>query len=168
MNGNRRVVMKRFLFLLSCLVAGLVSVTCLAAEPNVKEQVGTLVQLFRSHEWRPAIALLLTILIYFWRRFDKIIIAKIESKYIPWITALMGFLATLPSHLSVTPFVWANFILDGFVTGAESALLWSLVGKAVLPKVFGEVGTEEEKTAANDLRAEKDEKNQEKEEGKKQ
>lgn len=100
----------------------------------------TLVQLFKDHKWRPAIAALITLIIFFWRRYlGVLLIKKIPAKHLGWVTAVIGLLAALPANLATEPFVWWKFVLDGFVTGAEAALLWSTVGKLVLPKVFGEV-----------------------------
>lgn len=110
---------------------------------NVVSGVKMVVKLFKEHKWRPAIAALLTLIIFFWRRFiGKLLIAKIPAKYMAWVTAGIGLLATLPAHLMVEKFNIWTFLLDGFVTGAEAAILWSLVGKHLLPKVFGEVKAE--------------------------
>jgi len=112
-----------------------------ASDVPVAEQVSVIVQLFKTHNWRLAGAACLTFIVFIWRRYDKWVIAKVPSWVLPWIAAGLGLLATLPAHLSKTPFVWWQFLIDGFVTSAEAAMFWSLLGKNVLPKIFGDVPT---------------------------
>jgi len=110
------------------------------APKDVVSGVSTVVSLFKEHKWRPAIAALLMLLVFIWRRFlGGLLIKKIPAKHMAWVTAAMGLLAALPAHLTVEHFSVWKFLLDGFVTGAQAAILWSMLGKHFLPKVFGEV-----------------------------
>lgn len=110
------------------------------AAPPVVETVTGIVKMFKNHEVKAAIAACITLVVFLWRRFlGALVIKKIPTKHLAWVTALVGLVAALPAHLAVTPFVWWKFLLDGFLIGAEAALLWSTVGKHVLPKIFGAV-----------------------------
>ncbi len=103
-------------------------------------QVGGIIKLFKEKAWRPAIAAVLTLLVFLWRRFlGSFLISKIPAKHLAWVTAVIGLIATLPAHLTTESFNIWTFLLDGFVTGAEAAILWSMLGKHLLPKIFGEV-----------------------------
>ena len=110
------------------------------APANVVDGVKGVVALFKAQEWRPAIAALVMLLVFVWRRFlGVLIIKKIPAKHMAWVTALVGLLAALPAHLAAEQFSIWKFLLDGFITGAEAAILWSMLGKHLLPKIFGEV-----------------------------
>lgn len=100
------------------------------------EDVGTLVVLFKEHKWRPAIALLITIIVFVVRKF----LSKIPSNALPWVAAGLGILSALPAHLAQDPFVWWKFLLDGFIVGSEAIALWSLVAKKVLGKYLPDKG----------------------------
>lgn len=107
------------------------------AKPVV-EQVTGVYKLFKNKEWRPAFAALLTLLIFFWRRFDSKLIGKLPAKHLAWITALVGMLGALVPHLLAPTWSWGDFVLDGLLLGSTAALFWSTLGKLVLPKIFGE------------------------------
>jgi len=108
--------------------------------PAVAEQVGMLVQLFKDKQWRPAVALLITLIIFFWRRFlGKLLIDKIPVKHLGWFTALLGVLAAVPAALGQANFVWYKFATDVLLISGPAVLFWTTVGKHVLPKVFGAV-----------------------------
>lgn len=111
---------------------------------NPVEEVSSVVKFIKDKDWRPAVAGIITLIIFVWRRFlGKLLIDKIPAKHMAWVTAAVGLVATLPAHLTAESFKWTHFILDGFITGAEAAILWSLVGKHLLPKIFGEVKKDE-------------------------
>jgi uncharacterized SAM-binding protein YcdF (DUF218 family) len=115
--------------------------TAAPAEPaDPVAGVSSIVALFKAGEYRSAIAAVITLLIFFWRRYAQSwAIVKIPAKHVAWVTALVGLIAALPAHLVADPFVWRRFLLDGFLIGGRAVLLWSTVGKHVLPKVFGDV-----------------------------
>lgn len=109
------------------------------ATPNPVEAVSGIIKFFKDHNWRPAIAGCITLLVFFWRRYAGAwLLKKIPTKHLPWVVALVGLVSALPAALTVEPFVWYKFLLDGLITSGEAVLLWSTVGKMVLPKVFGE------------------------------
>lgn len=107
---------------------------------NVVEGTKGVIALFKAQEWRPAIAALIMLLVFIWRRFlGKLIIKKIPNKHLAWVTAAVGLVSALPVHLAAPDFSVWKFLLDGFITGAQAAILWSMLGKHLLPKVFGAV-----------------------------
>ncbi len=54
------------------------------------------------------------------------------------MTVALGFLATIPEALAAPEFAVGGFIVSALVTSAEAMLMWQMVGKKVLPKVFGQ------------------------------
>ena len=60
----------------------------------------------------------------------------------PWgvacATTLVAYLATIPEALAVSPWSWWTFLWSGLATTGESMVFWALIGKKVLPKVFGD------------------------------
>jgi hypothetical protein len=96
---------------------------------------------FKDGSYREAIAALITLLVFLWRRFfNNFVMAKIQDTFwVAIIAAGLGFLSTLAVQLVVGDFSWAKFLLEGFVTSAEALALWTLVGKKLLPKIFGKL-----------------------------
>lgn len=112
-----------------------------AAEP---EDAVTLfkmvVTLFKDGAYRPAIGALITLLMFFWRRFlSGLLIGKIPTKHLGWFTAALGVLAAIPAALSTSPFDIWKFLLDALLISGPAVLFWTTLGKTVLPKLFGEL-----------------------------
>jgi len=109
-----------------------------AAEPEINPvaQVSAIVEAFKSEHVRVAIAGILVLLIWAWRRFaSKLLIGKIPNKWLPLVTALVAFLAAIPTTLAATPWSWSTFLWQGLITGAEAMAFWSVLFKFVLPNV---------------------------------
>jgi len=141
--------MRRWIFSIAVLVAcasaiGLAFAFSAAASAPAAgaegAEVGAVVQLLQNHQWRPAVAALLTLLMFFWRRYGGVLVIKwIPASHLGWVTALVGFVATLPAHLTAPTFSWGAFVLDGLITGGEAGLFWSTLGRQMLPRLFGEI-----------------------------
>jgi hypothetical protein len=103
---------------------------------TIEEGVDTVkktVSWFRSHEFRAGIAGVLALLIGLWRKTNKFFIAKVPKKALPWLTAGVAFLATIPFALTVEPWSWKTFVWEGLITGAGAMAWWSMVISNVLP-----------------------------------
>jgi len=98
-------------------------------------------QMFKDGKFREATAGIITLLLFLWRRFaSKFVIGKIkDSWWLTFIAVLIGFLTTIPLALTATGFSWWTFLWEGLAVSAEAIAFWSILGKKVLPKVFGEV-----------------------------
>jgi hypothetical protein len=95
---------------------------------------------FKDGKYRTAIAILISMIIFFWRRFlSAFIIKKLSPWWVGFVTVFLGFVGTLPSMLASPAFSWSNFIWSGLLTSAEAMLFWQMIGKKALPKVFGEL-----------------------------
>ena len=113
--------------------------TVTPAEPGtVPEAVGTfkgIIADFRSGKYREAVAGVLMVLMFLWRRFaGKLVIGKIKSDWwLRFVTLLVSFAATIPVALTADGFNWTRFLWEGLATGAEAMLFWSLVLSKILP-----------------------------------
>lgn len=93
---------------------------------------------FKGGKYREAIAGAITLLVFLWRRyFGRLIIGKLSPWWLGFVTVLLGYVATIPEALSTSPFSWWAFVWSGLLTSAQAMLMWQMVGKKVLPKVFG-------------------------------
>lgn len=107
-----------------------------AADANPVEQVSAIVAAFKTEHVRAGIAGILCLLVWAWRRFaSKLLIGKIPNKWLPLVTALVAFLAAIPTTLAATPWSWSTFLWQGLITGAEAMAFWSVLFKFVLPSV---------------------------------
>jgi hypothetical protein len=94
---------------------------------------------FKGGKYREAIAGLITLLLFVWRRFgSKILIGKMSPWWVAFTAALIGFLGTIPEGLTMVPFSWWTFLWNGFATSAESMAFWTLIGKPILPRILGQ------------------------------
>lgn len=113
------------------------------AEPQTVDQTVAAGKQFydaiRGHRWREAAAVGLMMLIFLWRRFAaKLIIGKLSPWAVGFLTVLLGYLATIPQALTAQGFSWPAFIWGGLLTSSEAMLAWQMVGKKLLPKIFGD------------------------------
>lgn len=96
------------------------------------------VSAFREGSLREAMAGAITLLLFLWRRFaSKLLLGRLNAWQTGLVSAVVAFLAVLPVELSAAQFSWGNFVLQSLILSAESMFLWQMVGKQVLPKVFG-------------------------------
>jgi hypothetical protein len=127
-----------------------------ASQPTVKEptNVGEAVDTgkniyhaFKGGKYREAVAAILMLLLFLWRRFaSKFIIGKLSPWWVGFVAVLLGYIGSIPGALMAAKFSWLSFVWNGLLASAEAMLLWQLIGKKVLPKVFGEVKKEEPAT----------------------
>ena len=85
-----------------------------------------------------------------WRRLgQKFLLSKMSTWWQGFMVLLVGYIGTIPEALATEPFSWWTFVWSGLITSAEAMLMWQLLGKKILPKVFGEEkkDPEEEETA---------------------
>lgn len=95
-------------------------------------------RLFSGGHWRLALASLITMLIFLWRRFaSRLLVGKLGEWGMAFTTALVAFLATIPEALAMEPFTWTAFLMSGIATTGEAMAVWHLAGKKMLPKLFG-------------------------------
>lgn len=105
---------------------------------GVVDGVNGIVKAFESHHIRAGIAGIITLLVFVWRRFDKYVIAKIPSKWLPFIVAGVAFAAAIPQALVAEHWNWKTFVWQGLITGAEAMAFWSLLAKHVLKRFLPE------------------------------
>lgn len=101
---------------------------------------------FKGGKFREAIAGIIVLLLFLWRRFaSKLIVGKLSPWWTGFVTMLLGYLGAIPEALAVEPWKWSTFIFTGLLTSAEAMLVWSMLGKKLLPKVFGDIPKKDEK-----------------------
>jgi len=94
---------------------------------------------FKGGKYREAIGGIIALLVFLWRRYlGKLIIGKLSSWWVGFVTVLLGFLGSIPEALAADPFSWVTFVWSGLLTSASAMLVWQMAGKKLLPKVFGE------------------------------
>jgi len=98
------------------------------------EQVSSIIKLFKEKQWKAAIGALLMFLVFIWRKLDPFIAPKIPPKFLPFVVALVGFVASIPGTLAVTPWSWGTFIINGLLISGTAVLFWGTVGKLLLGK----------------------------------
>ena len=85
---------------------------------------------FKGGHWKLAIGGLIMILIWAMRKFFW---TTFPTKALPWLALALGTLSDA-SRLLAAGEVWWQALIGGLLTGGCAMLLWSTVGKAVLPK----------------------------------
>jgi hypothetical protein len=106
---------------------------------DVVQDVKDLVGAAKAGKWRTVVSLGLMILVWVWRRFlSKWILPKLSSWGVGLATVILGYVASIPAALAAEGFNWGTFVWAGLITSAEAMLLWQMIGKKVLPKMFGE------------------------------
>lgn len=116
--------------------------TTAPAQPQTPEDIVSLVgligKLFKDGAYRPAVGAIITLLMFLWRRFGSgLLIGKIPTKHLGWITAAIGVVAALPAALAANPWSWSKFAVDALLISGPAVLFWTTLGKLLLPKVFG-------------------------------
>jgi hypothetical protein len=113
--------------------------------PAAVETAKSVFASFKGGKWRGAIAGCIMLLVFLWRRYlGKLIIGKLSSWWVGFVTVLLGYIASIPEALVAEPFGWWTFMWSGLATSAEAMLLWQMMGKRLLPKVFGKPESAEE------------------------
>jgi len=109
------------------------------AETSPVDQAKGVWDAFKGGKYREAIAGVLVLVVFFWRRFGaKFIIGKLSTWQVGLLTVVVGLIATIPEALAATTFDWKTFVWSGLLTSAQAMLVWKTVGQKILPKVFGE------------------------------
>jgi hypothetical protein len=107
--------------------------------PPVAEQVSMIYEFFKDAKYREGVAALIVLVVFLWRRYlSKLLIGKVPKKYLPFVVAGVGFLASIPVALAAKELTWGHFVVQGLVLSGEAVLFYSTVLKHLLPKVFGE------------------------------
>jgi len=105
-------------------------VTTATADPGVQGLWGKIKKAAKDHRYRELVALILTALMFIWRRFAfGFVMHRLSSKQIAWVTVVIAFLGTIPAQLMAANFSWGTFIWDGLVASGEAMLLWQAVLK---------------------------------------
>ena len=84
---------------------------------------------FKAGHWELAIGGLIMILIWVMRKF---LWTTIPTKALPWLALALGAVSDM-SRLLIAGEVWWQALIGGLLTGGAAMLLWSTVGKALLP-----------------------------------
>jgi len=117
--------------------------------PEAVKTAGSIWSAFKGGRFREAIAGVILILLFIWRRFGaKIIIGKLSTWQIGFVAVLLGFLGTIPEALAAEPWSWKTFLWSGLATSGEAMLFWKTLGQKLLPKIFGKMPTEVKKEPA--------------------
>jgi hypothetical protein len=115
---------------------------------SVKEAIESgkgVVANFKGGKYREAVAGIIVLVIFLWRRFAaKLVIGKVSTWWVGFITLLLGYLGSIPEALTMDPFSWWTFVWSGLLTGAESMAFYLMLGKKLLPKIFGDIPAKEE------------------------
>ena len=99
---------------------------------EVKTQVKSVFEAFKNGNMRAAIAGLLALLIWAWRKyFSTFIMNKLTDFQIGVLVALVGMLGTIPEALAATPFNWDAFLISAFVSSSEAMFFWQVVLKNI-------------------------------------
>lgn len=120
---------------------------------DVPEALGLgkqLLNFIKTGEGRSAVAAALMLLLFLWRRFAAgFVMGKFkDDKFaLALIVAITGYLASIPMALTADGFSWLSFIWNGLATSGSAMALWLVIGKQVLPKVFGAIDKGEKKEA---------------------
>jgi len=111
------------------------------AKKEVVGQTPNPIQIYTSFKeglYREGIAGCIVLLIFIWRRFvSQLVIGKLSPWWIGFVTVLLGYLGSIPAALQATPFEWGPFIWHGLIVSAEAMLCWQMLGKKLLPSLFG-------------------------------
>lgn len=131
--------------------AALTKKAALNAPGDVPEAVKTATSVwsaFKGGRYREAVAGILVVLLFLWRRFaSKLIIGKLSTWQVGFVAVLFGFLGTIPEALAMQPWNWKLFLWSGLATSGEAMLFWKVLGQKLLPKVFGAVAPVKEEPA---------------------
>lgn len=87
----------------------------------------------KAKEWRVVVGLVLTLLIWGYRRFVNDFVATKVGKYAPLIVVGLGLLTSLAFELIKSPFSWSSFLVGGLLTSATAITFWSTLAKFILP-----------------------------------
>jgi hypothetical protein len=83
---------------------------------------------FKGHKYREAIAGVITILMFVWRKFgSSFLVGKLSTNWLRVIVVMFGLLGTLPAALAATTFGWQDFIVNSLITSAEAIAFWHVV-----------------------------------------
>lgn len=87
----------------------------------------------KAKEWRVLIGLVLTLLIWIYRRFISDFVANKIGKFAPLVVVGISFLSSIAVELIKSPFNWTSFLVGGLLTSAAAITFWSTLAKFVLP-----------------------------------
>lgn len=97
-----------------------------------------IVEQIQQKNYLPAVGMMIVLIVF---AVQKVLGDKVNSKYLPWLSAAFGILTTVAANLVAlktgsTSKDWVSVIVSGFVVGASASGLWSMLGKAILGKIF--------------------------------
>jgi hypothetical protein len=96
-------------------------------DEDPSEVISNMVQAFKEGRWAAGIGLLLTLLVWFTRRFVWKFIPK---NALPWLTFGLAMLITVSLEL-ISGLVWWKTLIDGFLTCGAAMAFWTLLFKKV-------------------------------------
>lgn len=113
-------------------LAGAPTVKAPPADSGVQGAWAKLKAAAKGHRYREVVALVMTMVIFLWRRFGYgFVMHRLSSWQVGFVTVLVGFLGTLPTALTAPEFSWGSFIWDALVSSGEAMLLWQMVLKRI-------------------------------------
>jgi hypothetical protein len=120
--------------------------------PEAVDDVKNIWADFKGGKYREAIAGIIVVLLFLWRRFaGKFILDKLSTWGVGLVAVILGYVGTIPEALTADPFNWKTFVWSGLLTSAEAMLFWQMLGKKILPKLWPK------EEPADDLKPEPDE-----------
>ena len=125
--------MKR-LILTTVLTTMLIPLTALAQQPqpdpnNMSEFLTFLISAFQGGQWFAVGALVLMLIVWAIGKWGKI-----DSQWLPPVTAALGMIASMTVEFMKPDMVWYEALYNGLLTSGSAALFWSALGKRILPK----------------------------------
>ena len=97
-------------------------------------------------------ALLLMLLIFFWRRYGENFLSlhKVPDRYLGLLTAAMSIVYSLGLALAAAgAFNWHGFLSQASLTAGESMLAWEIAGKYALEATLGKSPTKTRREAVH-------------------
>lgn len=118
-----------------------------SVDEAVQSGLGT-VSAFKGGKYREAVASLIMLLMFLWRRLGaKFLADKLSGWQMTLVAGILGYVGSIPEALTLEPFSWWTFAWQGLITGSEAVMLWQILGKKLLPKMFGEPAPTKDKAA---------------------
>lgn len=87
---------------------------------------------FKDGKYREAVAGIILVLMFIWRRFlSSFVIGKLSKWWLGFITVLLSFLGTIPEALAAEPFKWYTFVWSACLMSAEAMFMWQMILKKI-------------------------------------
>ncbi len=100
--------------------------------------LGWVVQQMQGRNYLPGIGMIVMILVF---AFHKLFESKIDKKWLPLVSALVGTVSAGAANLialaaGYSTRTWLEALVTGLIAGATASGFWSLFGKWIASKVF--------------------------------